>query len=86
MFYVMEFLEGRIFWDPALPEILDNAERAAIYDAMNATLAALHGVDVEARRPRPISASRATISSASSAAGPASTAPPKPRPSPTWTG
>ena len=47
MFYVMAFLDGRIFWDPALPEILDNAGRAAIYDAMNATLAALHDVDVE---------------------------------------
>jgi aminoglycoside phosphotransferase (APT) family kinase protein len=47
MFYVMAFLDGRIFWDPALPEILDNAGRAAIYDAMNATLAALHGLDVE---------------------------------------
>jgi aminoglycoside phosphotransferase (APT) family kinase protein len=46
MFYVMAFLDGRIFWDPALPEILDNAGRAAIYDAMNATLAALHGIDV----------------------------------------
>ena len=48
MFYVMEFLDGRIFWDPALPEARDNDERAAIYDAMNATLAALHDVDVEA--------------------------------------
>jgi aminoglycoside phosphotransferase (APT) family kinase protein len=48
MFYVMEFLDGRIFWDPALPEANRNDERAAIYDAMNATLAALHDVDVEA--------------------------------------
>ena len=48
MFYVMDFLDGRIFWDPALPEAVDNDERAAIYDAMNATLAALHDVDVEA--------------------------------------
>ena len=48
MFYVMEFVEGRIFWDPALPEARGNDERAAIYDAMNGTLAALHGVDVEA--------------------------------------
>ncbi|MER9164763.1 phosphotransferase family protein [Mesorhizobium sp. M0715] len=47
MFYVMDFLDGRIFWDPALPEARDNEERAAIYDAMNATLAALHEVDVE---------------------------------------
>jgi aminoglycoside phosphotransferase (APT) family kinase protein len=45
MFYVMAFVDGRIFWDPALPEIASNSERAAIYDAMNATLAALHDVD-----------------------------------------
>ena len=44
MFYVMEFVEGRVFWDPALPE-LEAPERAAIYDAMNATLAAIHSVD-----------------------------------------
>ncbi|TPK89991.1 phosphotransferase [Mesorhizobium sp. B2-4-17] len=48
MFYVMDFLDGRIFWDPALPEARDNDERAAIYDTTNATLAALHDVDVEA--------------------------------------
>jgi aminoglycoside phosphotransferase (APT) family kinase protein len=48
MFYVMDFVDGRIFWDPALPEASGNDERAAIYDAMNATLAALHDVDVEA--------------------------------------
>lgn len=48
MFYVMDFLDGRIFWDPALPEARDNDERAAIYDAMNSTLAALHDVEVEA--------------------------------------
>lgn len=48
MFYVMDFLDGRIFWDPALPEAGANEERAAIYDAMNETLAALHEVDVEA--------------------------------------
>jgi aminoglycoside phosphotransferase (APT) family kinase protein len=48
MFYVMGFIDGRIFWDPALPEASGNDERAAIYDAMNTTLAALHDVDVEA--------------------------------------
>lgn len=48
MFYVMEFLDGRILWDPSLPDVSGNHERAAIYDAMNATLAALHDVDVEA--------------------------------------
>ena len=47
MFFVMEFLEGRIFWDPTLPEAADNAERSAISDAMNATLAALHGIDID---------------------------------------
>ncbi|MBN9218721.1 MAG: phosphotransferase family protein [Mesorhizobium sp.] len=48
MFYVMDFVEGRIFWDPALPEARGNDERTAIYDAMNGTLAALHDVDVAA--------------------------------------
>lgn len=48
MFYVMAFVEGRIFWDPALAGLSSNAERTAIYDAMNATLAALHDLDVEA--------------------------------------
>jgi aminoglycoside phosphotransferase (APT) family kinase protein len=46
-FLVMQYLDGRIFWDPALPD-LDRAERGPIYDAMNATLAALHSVDVKA--------------------------------------
>ncbi|MEH6570474.1 MAG: phosphotransferase family protein [Halioglobus sp.] len=48
MFYVMEYKEGRILWDPALPEAKNNRERAAIYDAMNQTMAALHNVNVEA--------------------------------------
>jgi aminoglycoside phosphotransferase (APT) family kinase protein len=46
MFFVMDYLEGRIFWDPSLPE-LEKPERAAIYDGMNKTLAALHDVDVD---------------------------------------
>ena len=48
MFYVMEYKEGRILWDPLLPDAANNAERGAIYDAMNQTMAALHNVDVEA--------------------------------------
>ena len=48
MFFVMEHLDGRIFWDPGLPEIEGKAERGAIYDAMNTALAALHSVDVKA--------------------------------------
>jgi aminoglycoside phosphotransferase (APT) family kinase protein len=47
MFYVMEHLDGRVFWDPRLPELDSNAERAAVYDSMNSVLAALHNVDVE---------------------------------------
>lgn len=49
MFYVMEFIDGRILWDPALSEIPedDNAQRGAIYDSMNKVLAALHNVDHE---------------------------------------
>jgi aminoglycoside phosphotransferase (APT) family kinase protein len=48
MFYVMEYMEGRILWDPTVPEARDNADRAAIYDGMNKTMAALHNVNVEA--------------------------------------
>jgi aminoglycoside phosphotransferase (APT) family kinase protein len=48
MFYVMEYMEGRIIWDPMLPEAADNAERSAVYDAMNQTMAALHNVDIDA--------------------------------------
>ncbi|EBA10616.1 phosphotransferase [Roseobacter sp. CCS2] len=46
-FFVMRYLPGRIFWDPALPDC-PNDERSAIYDAMNRALAALHDVDVDA--------------------------------------
>ena len=46
MFYVMEYCDGRIFWDSAIPEV-DKAERTAIYDEINKVLAALHQVDIE---------------------------------------
>ncbi len=45
-FYLMQHVEGRIFWDQSLPE-LDRVERAAIYDEMNRVVARLHSVDVE---------------------------------------
>lgn len=44
-FFLMAYQPGRIFWDPALPDI-DRAERGAIYSAMNDTLAQLHDVGV----------------------------------------
>jgi aminoglycoside phosphotransferase (APT) family kinase protein len=43
-FFVMGFVEGRIFWEPHLPAS-NPAERAAIYDAANATIARLHGFE-----------------------------------------
>ena len=46
-FYVMEMVEGRIFWQASLPEV-EAAGRPAYFDAMNATIAALHGIDPEA--------------------------------------
>lgn len=48
MFYVMEFMDGRVFWDPSLPEIEDPAERGAMFDDMNRVLAAMHNVDIDA--------------------------------------
>ena len=47
MFYVMECLDGRVFWDPTLPEVASNEERTAIYDDMNRVLAAMHNVNVQ---------------------------------------
>jgi aminoglycoside phosphotransferase (APT) family kinase protein len=47
-FYVMEFMQGRVLWDQALPG-MQPAERAAIYDEMNRVIAALHTVDVAAQ-------------------------------------
>ena len=44
-FFLMEFVEGRIFYNPALPS-LSNAARARIFDSMNSVLAQLHEVDV----------------------------------------
>ena len=46
-FYVMDYLEGRIFRDATLPGLAP-AERAEIYDQLNATLAKLHLVDFRA--------------------------------------
>jgi aminoglycoside phosphotransferase (APT) family kinase protein len=42
-FYVMDHVDGRIFWDPRLPE-LDPSQRAALFGAVNATVAHLHAV------------------------------------------
>ncbi len=46
-FYIMDYVEGRIFWDPALPGMTP-AERSAVFDEMNRVIAALHRVDYQA--------------------------------------
>jgi aminoglycoside phosphotransferase (APT) family kinase protein len=43
-FFVMSFVEGRVFWEAEMPAS-NPAERAQVYDAMNATLARLHSFD-----------------------------------------
>jgi aminoglycoside phosphotransferase (APT) family kinase protein len=46
-FYVMEYVEGRVLWDPTLPG-MTRTERTAHYDELNRVIAALHRVDVGA--------------------------------------
>ncbi|MYL99745.1 phosphotransferase [Novosphingobium sp. FGD1] len=43
-FYVMEMVEGRIFWDATIPEV-PAFERPRYFDAMNSTIARLHSLD-----------------------------------------
>ena len=43
-FFVMEYVQGRSFWDPALPGMTP-AERGAIYDELSRVIASLHGID-----------------------------------------
>lgn len=46
-FYVMDFMQGRTFWDPCLPDV-PREQRAALFDAMNDALARLHAVTPQA--------------------------------------
>jgi aminoglycoside phosphotransferase (APT) family kinase protein len=43
-FYVMELIEGRIFWDATFPTV-DRDERPAYFAAMNRAIATLHSID-----------------------------------------
>ena len=43
-FFLMEYVQGRVFWDPTLPGV-GAAERGALYDELNRVIAALHAVD-----------------------------------------
>jgi aminoglycoside phosphotransferase (APT) family kinase protein len=46
-FYVMDYVEGRVFWDATLPEV-ESIERRAIYAEMTRVIAALHTLDYAA--------------------------------------
>jgi aminoglycoside phosphotransferase (APT) family kinase protein len=46
-FFVMDYVEGRVLWEPSLPGMM-RSERAAIYEEMNRVIAALHRVDCAA--------------------------------------
>jgi len=48
-FYVMDYVEGRIFRDPSLPGV-PREERGALFDAMNDVVARIHGVDLQVSR------------------------------------
>jgi aminoglycoside phosphotransferase (APT) family kinase protein len=43
-FYLMQHVAGRVFWNPALPE-LSREERVVVHDEVNRVIAALHNVD-----------------------------------------
>ncbi len=45
MFYIMDFCEGRIFWDATLAVLNSAAERGAVYDEMNHVLSHLHRIE-----------------------------------------
>jgi aminoglycoside phosphotransferase (APT) family kinase protein len=48
MFYLMEYCDGNVYWNPALGEIDGHNTRGAMYDQMARTLASIHSVDLEA--------------------------------------
>lgn len=43
-FYVMDMVEGRVFWDTRFPDV-PRPDRPAYFDEMNATIARLHSID-----------------------------------------
>ncbi len=81
-FYVMGYVEGRVIWVPDMPGS-NPKERAAVFDAMNATLARLHSYEPSRSDLATTAAARIT-SPARSIAGRSSTAHPRPRRSTRW--
>lgn len=47
MFYVMDFVPGRVLWDPRLTD-MDRDQRTAVFDSMNAMIANIHSIDIDA--------------------------------------
>ena len=45
-FFIMDFIEGRIFWDASLPDVAKR-DRAPLYYALIDTLADLHSIDYQ---------------------------------------
>ena len=67
-FYLMAFVNGRVLWDPALPQT-SKRKIAKIYNSMNAGLARLHSIDVTASRVSQTTANLAAISPVNTSAG-----------------
>jgi len=45
-FYVMEFIDGQVYWDPKLPG-MTNKSRETLYSLMNTVLVNVHSIDIE---------------------------------------
>jgi aminoglycoside phosphotransferase (APT) family kinase protein len=83
-FYLMAHVEGRVIWEPHMPSA-EAAERAAVYDAMNATVARCIR-SIPPRSGFPTSAAATITSRVRSSAGRNSTAPRRRRRSRKWSG
>ena len=84
-FYVMDFVDGRVFWEPQMPGS-NPAERAAVYDDMNAALARLHSASIRPRSACRISARARIMSRGRSTAGRSNIARRRPKRFRKWTG
>ena len=47
MFYVMEFMDGNVYWDSSLPDINDTQTRRTMYQNMVKVMATMHCVNVD---------------------------------------
>ena len=75
-FYVMGFVDGRVFWEPQMPGS-NPTERAAVYDSMNETICAPACDLIPAKSASAISAKAKTMSADKSNAGRSNIGPPK---------